>query len=544
MFSLETALFTLSAILALAATYYKVPTTTLLQTLGALLAILLIFLNKFLFIQSNAFIKRVIRAFLLLIISLITQLLVISSGGFYSPYLILLHLFTLGTSFLLNIGSSIIFLILSVVILIANLYLNPQIRKLFIEDPFSAILYLLSFVVIIPLAYILMRNYHLKDNLYKILKKDVQLGKVREESILKSLTEIILLTDIKLNILYANQAAENTLGKPSLEVAGHSLLEVFPIKDESGNPATFDTLSIRSVLADKATHIVTGLTIQSKNNPNPIHITLQVRPIADTSSEVNQLLLVISDAKMSESSTSIHKDLEQARLRYKLLADDIKQALALAHQPFLRTKVELFKKAEEDLIDTLEIEDHNLKKVPVLSDIAFICKQNIEQKQDLAQSLGISLKFQLPPEEQSEFAAINLKQNNFPNPLLGPSAFDLPIDPKWFSIMVQKLIDISLLLASTQRLGTVDLCIARPDKNRVVVSISSICPISLVKTDEIFKEYYGDWVAKTGLRFGSGLEGFIAKTIASQLNTPLIVKLQKNPPTQLIFELHLFKSLS
>ena len=200
MFSIESLIFLLSSLVSLALIYYKVSSSILQQIILVLLIILIIFFSRFFFSKSKTTLIKQINSILLFLTALTIQLVVISTGGFFSPFLIILHLYTLGASFLFNLSALLTFLILSVGLLGANTLLNQNLKVLFEEDPFSTILYIISFIVIIPLAQYLMKTYHLKDALSNLLTQHLEIGQLREKSIVEGLSEMVVVTDVNLNL--------------------------------------------------------------------------------------------------------------------------------------------------------------------------------------------------------------------------------------------------------------------------------------------------------------------------------------------------------
>src|SRR3990170_8553514 len=122
----EFSLFFVSSLIVVALVYFKVPTSLLQQIIAMLLIILLLLSGRLFFTKPKPAESNLSHSILLFLGSLIIQLLVVSTGGFFSPFMILLHLFTLGTSFLLNLRTSISFLVLSILILIFSTLFNQQ----------------------------------------------------------------------------------------------------------------------------------------------------------------------------------------------------------------------------------------------------------------------------------------------------------------------------------------------------------------------------------------------------------------------------------
>lgn len=519
MFSWDLLAFLLSSLTALSLLYYKAPTRVLQQGIALLLVVFLILSKKFIFANSK-FSNTLFRIIMLTLSSLFVQLLVISSGGFYSPFLILLHLYTLGVSFLLKIGSAISFLVFSLIVLLASTFLNQTLLSLFNQDPGSVILYFVSFIVIIPLAQFLMSTYHLKDTISKLLTETLAIDEKREQSILQGLNELVLVTDVKLKILSFNEAVERSLNIQG-SILGNNLLSTIHLRDDSGNPATLKSLSIDQVVANRTNYFVKDFNLETKATKD-LKVAIQIKPITNLAGEINQIAFVITDARVSGGQT--HSRLEQARQRQKLLWDSLKSTISNAHLPSLGTQALLLNKLDEDLLIAQELEDHPFKKRISYQDLVELCQQIKLKKELLAKSMKVQLQFSIAKEEAKEAAYLSLRKSNVPSESLPPSEFSVPTDPKWLEIALERLLDIAILLATGQLNPLVTISLSRSNSETIVILISAKTP-PISKVSELFVEYYGSLIT-TNLRFGSGLEGFIAKTVASYLGIPLEAKIE------------------
>lgn len=535
MFSLDLVSFFLASFLALALIYYKVSTGVLQQGVALLLVILLILYKRFIFKDSKIY-NKLFRLIFLFSSSLLVQLLVISSGGFYSPFLILLHLYTLGTSFLLNIGSAISFLLLSLIVILSSTFLNQTLLSLFKQDPGSVILYLVSFLAIIPLAQFLMRTYHLKDTISKLLTETLAVGEKREQSILQGLNELVLVTNTNLKILSFNEAVEKSVAAETIK--NNNLLEILHLKDQNGSNATLESLSLNKVLEDRVTHLVEGFYLETKSD-KLLKVVIQIRPVTNPAGEITQIAFVITDARAA--GLQRHSNLEKARQRHQTIWENLQKAITSGKLPAVASQAILLSKADGDLLLAQELEDHPFKRISAYQDLAELCQQVNLKKQEFAKALGVLLQFSLPKEEVKEAAYLSLKASNLPSQVLHPSDFSVPTDPNWLATILDKLLDISILLLSGQLNPRSILALQREDNRAIEVSItSSPVQISNTESQELFKDYFGNLASKTNLRFGSGLEGFIAKTISAELNLPIKVETSKNT---LIFKLTLTKEL-
>src|SRR3989344_2698991 len=540
MFSFESIIFLLSSAFSLALIYYKASTTNLQQIIIILLVILILS-YRFIFSKSKPALASWFRPILLLLTAAMVQLIVISTGGFFSPFLIMLHLFTLGTSFLLNLPASISFLGLSLIVLTVNIWLNQTLLALSQEDPFSIVLYFISFIVIIPLAQIINHSYHIKDALSKILSENLYLGQRREESIIKGLNELILVTDKNLKILSINQAVEEVINLTSDEILGHSLLEILPIKFKDGSQATMQNLSISQILQDKTTRIISDFYLDRPGKV-PTQITIQVRPIADFTGKINQFVFVLKERQLEGMYSAIHKDLDLAYRREQLVFGELKKALAQTRANSLQLRAEILRKIAEDLLIAQEIEDHPIIENISLSDVAEVCHKALQDSQGFAKSLNWTAEFKLALEETAEVSLLSLKGQKVPEAALsGVSDFGVLIDPKWLEVILEKLLEIAILLASEQKEGRVEILPLRQgDRNINVTVISFHANVPEKVKEDLLTEYFGNLATTTNLRLGSGLEGFIAQTIAKELKVPLSVKVEQRPPS-LTFLLELSK---
>src|SRR3989344_644501 len=519
-------LLVISSLLSLALIYYKIPTNIVNIILVLLIIFLIVSANR-LNQSINPILKNLNTTFLISLCSLFVQIFVLSSGGFYSPFLILIHLYSLALSFLVNLPSSIIFLTTSSALLVFNSYYNPILLEKFKEDPFTLILYIVSFVVIIPLSHIVNRTYHLKSAIYEKLKNILVIQESKEASILRSLAEIVFITDPNLIILSANSAFENNLKLSEIDYKNKPALEVLKLLDSTNNPATKDSLYIDIVLKDRSTRIIEGFSLSTKTKPQPIYISIQLRPIVDSASKVTQLVFIVSEKAFTKIGQSLHQDLIPLKNSNLKLLSEIRNSLLRANIPSLDLQIELLAKSEEDLNIAQELEDHPIKEFKTLTDLALLSKKIVNQKIVFAKSLGVKLEFSLSANEVSEQAAINMTEQK--SPFAGDVIpdFSIPLDSKWIEVMIQKLIELSILLSSDQKDQKILVEILKIG-HIIKIKITSSSPQLGIDYNVLLKPYYDHLLFKSNLKLSSGLEGYIAKFISSQTESPITVEHNPN----------------
>ncbi len=506
--------------------FFKVSIVHLQQAVAFLLVVLLLFISRF-FLKSktNQVLKKL---FLISVSATLVQLVVLTTGGFLSPLLILIHLYTIGSSFLLNLSSSILFLITSLGILALQIYLNPEFKQLIISDPATSILYGLSFIIIVPLSQFLMNTYNIKDKLTKILGESILIGKVRENFILSGLNELVIVTNQQLQVTSSSESVVKTLKKAQEEIVNKSIFEILPLKSNDGKPISIVDLPIKELEADKATRIIKGFNLLTLDN-QLIPIVIQLKPILDSQMKISQIVFIISDARLYGDTQDSHSDLEQTLIKHKELIASIRKLISNNAPSQIRKTISALDHTEEDLHIALEIEDHPIKEKTSFDDIAYLSQQALESRKVFAQDFNVSLHFNIANTDISEQAWLKLKKENINKDILGKSEFMIPIDSRWFKLLIQKLLDLGILLSSNNQPGKVELSINRVEAD---FWISVICYCEWVKSNQkndLFIEHFGSLASIPGFTLSSGLEGFITKSIATSLDIPLSVQIQENP---------------
>lgn len=515
----------ISSTLVLALNLSKAP-LTIYQQIILLLMIILIYL-----ISPISFAKKILKFLsptqlyysILFLSTLLTQLLIISTGAFFSPFLILIHLYTLTLGFLVNLGSSFSFLTFSLINLGFYSYINSAQLNLLREDPGTLLLYLLSFIVVIPLAQVISKKYHFKDELAKLLTKQIRLN----ESILENLSELVFITDPKSQIISVNEAVKKTLNLTDSELVGKPLLEVLNLKDAQNLPTTFESLSVESVASESISKIVSDLYLITKKHPAPIKINLQIRPITDKGSITEQLSFIINQSGGGTVEMLQHKDLEQAREKYQSQTEVLVKVLLekrLFHEALqTQLSIETFK----DILVAQELEDHPVKTKIKLIDLAELASKVVVANSNLAKFLNVSLSFKLPDSEVKEYFALKLRRSNLdPNNLPIPD-FAAPLDSYWTNILINELTKLALLLSYKADKHEVFLIPERSGSKLTVKIVLSNPGLLKEEIQQLFIKYYDKLGYKTNLSLGSGLEGSIAKDISTVLGVP--IRVSTNP---------------
>ena len=481
--------------------------------------------------QRGFNISQKTRLILTSLTAFLTQLVVISTGGFYSPLLIVIHLYTLGSSFLLHLTTSIIFLVASLGLISGQIFWDQKLLPIFKDDPGTVILYFASFIIIIPLSQFIMSAYHIKDNLSKVLHEYLKISQRREESVLSGLNELVFFTNVRLQIVSVNEAAEHILKLQNSDIINKPLIEALPIFTNEGLPADESKFPIESILLDKATRIVKNLNLVTPQNQK-LPVVVQIKPVIDSKGEVNQLVFIITDERIYEGKIEHHAGLNDIILKHKQLLTSLKQTISSISTNDVTKMIEILSHTEEDLRIAMEVEDHSIKEPLSFEDIAYLSEQTVLEKQDFAKIMGVNLSFFLPATEMMERSWLELKKVNPKSQ--GKSRFTIAVNAAWFKLLIQKILDLGILVASDSERPRVELVAVHDNNVPIIQVIIYARKVLQDQLGNLFIKHYGNLSKSTNLKFGSGLEGFIAKSISTELNIPIFAQLMQNPPRVVI----------
>ncbi len=450
--------------------------------------------------------------------NVVIQMLVISTGGLQSPFLILLHFSMIGLSLLFNFSFAFLFLIFTMlVIAIDGLVLHQTIRTLFLDNPGSVILEATSLFAIVPIAYIISYKYHIKDWLFTKLRERV----VADEAILENLSELIIITDRDLNILSVNDAVERTLMQSRSELLNKQLFNALLLKDKNGKIVTKETFSSNGNISHRqniasSTFTLFNAAITQKQ------VAVQMQPIHDIEAKINQISVIISFIQNPTSSQPTTIIEEKARVKYEALIENLQKSLYERKESELWRKTILLKKIEEDIYTQHMLQEHGSKTETLRIDLAKLCKKVTLLEKDFAKTFGIKINFSLRNfgmKDIAPFLAGNFTAS--PEELTGPF-FTVACDVKKMELIIKKLLDLCVFIASNKKGSEISITIERSGKDIVIIQITTTCArIKQENIADLFVPYYGNIYKNTNLYLGSGLEGYLIKKSSNMINIPI-----------------------
>lgn len=536
---LSTILFLLSSAISFGLIYFNLSHVIGQQVISVILLVSVVFLGKFNLGKQKAPLWQ--TGIAILLSSFLVQTLIISSGGLYSPLLIVIHLYTLGAIFLLNSKSPIFFLLFTLGVLSSQLKYDPILVSAFQNDPWTAVIYGLSFLIIIPLALYLSHNYFIKDAFTKILKNYIQLQEQKESSILTSLNDLVVVTDPTLGILSVNNAVEKFLQMDKQQVLGKRFLDIFSFKDMSGVAGNTSSLSIDAVMQDKSSRYVEGYMLDTVANIKPKPVLLQIRPLTDAKGVITQIVFVMSEPSAKKQQQGHQNTLEAIKRKNNLLETFAHLSPNTPYES-VKAKIGLITHIEEDISLAQELEDHQISEKPALVDLVVLADQQLHQSQSLADFLAVKTVFNYYDPEGSEKASLDLQKSNLSDAMTSPSLYSLPLERKFVSILILKMTEIGILIASGTANRAVTLDASWDNDRKVYLKV--LLPNPGLKQEELSDLLVLNnplLSSKTHLIFGSGLEGFILKKLCTYLNIPLNLQIAENN-TKIAIEITLDKS--
>lgn len=516
---LSCVIFILASTYVLLLSYFAGSSFMIQRTIVLPILIVLLLIYSTSFSSWRELINNVSRWIILATFTIFIQLIIISSGGIKSPFLIFIHLFTIGISLIFSFSVSLLFLLASFIIIAIDISFRQNLLTLLLNDPYTTILQIFSLIPIIPVSYIISQHYHFKDKLSKTLHAQV----IRDETILANLEELIIITDTKLRILSVNDAVEKTIQKSDSEMIGQSIFEILLLMDNKGkliNKETFlpNDKSQPKNISDEF------ILINSRLPKRRIHLLMQ--PIKDPENNINQISFIISNVDQKDSKKdTMSITLNRAKTKYDAISEKIKQELLNNSLSDVRMEIILLEKIQNDMYMLQTLKDDLKNNYKTRVDVSQLCKQTIFREQDFASGIKVPIEFKILDFGIKDIAPLTAK--NFPirtDNFTGPF-FTVLTDIKRFTVIIKKLLDIGIFLASTETNPFTSLTIQKDNKNIITIKITSSClDLSEEELVDITHAYYNKLYNKTNLHIGSGLEGYLAKTLCDELHIPLDIK--------------------
>lgn len=516
--------------------YFSLPPIFMLQITGIITLIMIGALYVLHQTHVKVDVLRQGRWIFLFLANLLTQLIIIITGGLYSPFFVLYHLGGITISLLFTPSIALLFILTSLMNMLLSVYFMPHIMQELLQDPVTIVLYLLSFLSIAPIGYLLAQRYHLKDTLFSYMANKVQV----EESILADLQELVFVIDTETKILSLNDAVERTLRRSRSELFHQPLFEVVFIKDTNGTLVDNKLVQLEEIMHKNEMKTYSDLLLLTTGSPLR-KVMMRITPIHRIEGNISQCSVIITAQQTSQTSEKTHKLLDEIQLQHEAYAEDMKKRLQAQGLTDLAARMVLLAKTEKDMITTRVLEDHGITEQKVMIDLARLVRETTDMEQEFADIAHVLLTFNLANFTKEDIAP--LVTNVFsisPEQFTGPF-FTTACDVKYVGLLIQKLIEVAVLLAASQKNPIIGVSVERLEQD-IQIKISGPCPaLTPDEQEAIFIQQYGELRTKAQMYTGSGLEGYMAKSISTYLNIPLSVTISDMPSSTCTFTVRIPK---
>ncbi len=459
----------------------------------------------------------------LLLLTVIVQLLLISTGGLLSTFFILFNLFILGISFFFSFSVAVLFVLFSLPLFGLAMISNPVLLQAVLDDPATPILYLLSCLSILPVSYILASRYHFKSKITNILQKQLEL----EDTILDNLHELVIVTDSSLNIVSVNDVVERVLHRSRAELIQIPLFNVLYIKDSNGVLLTPEKLSLPMLLEQKNNKEMQDLTMVT-TTVSPKKVSMRITPINDVDGKNHQLSIIITEKSGYSNNLSLRKEVQLALTKHQAAISSFKKILGENRDIGMKTKLILLENSEQDIITILRLDELLSEARRVRFDIAHMGKKTLAIEQEFADTFHVPLDFAFENFGKNDIEPIIAGQQAISYDQLTGPFFTISYDIRLVSLALQKLVRLGILFASSQKNPLVQVRLTRSSEQKIQLAVSASCSPKVAEHKHaLFSMYYGVIAGESNLALGSGLEGVILKTVTDRLEIPLTIEYQE-----------------
>ncbi len=420
-------------------------------------------------------------------------LLVLSSGGIASPFLVITHLFAIGASFLISPGIAVSYILATILIIIPHTFIDLSSFGFINSSPFITFLYFITYITLIPISFTLAREYKIKAEWVNKLERQIATSKSQEDTLLKNIEDAVIVLNKKFEIMYLNEAVTKIFNYTN-HALGKNFFSLFLFKDKEGRPVEPHHLPFEQILNSKSQSYIENIQISTENTPYT-RVDLKILPVIENEIALG-LMLVIKNIS-SQADQNQEKNIALTALKhFTALINKQKQNFAKLMQTpksddivqdLIRQNLEL-EILSQDFFYALRLESGEIGSLASQIDIGKILEDIIFDKKwgEMKKNVKIAAA-------QKSFEKIYIMAN---------------VD--WFKEGISKLLEVITLLTSEGHVVKVDV-----SKQDVLakVEISSALIVKNQDLEEIFRKFYGRLSNLKELEHTSGLEGFIAQNL-------------------------------
>lgn len=419
-------------------------------------------------------------------------LLVISTGGFLSPFFILIHLTTLALSFLFSLQSSIAFLVSSIAITSVHLYYFYPIDYQSVDNVLLVV-YILSLVTIVPISFFVARRYDLSNRLANYLNKQLFISQTEKDLLLKSINEGVITVDPNLKIVNLNSIAQGLIKLDENSIRDKFFFDVFSFENRYGAKLKKTDIPFQNLLKLKTTFkkdnvrmiVANGITLQSINFTFSSNI--------DENGKVIGILFIFSDLTKESQSGQIQNVIE------------------IFFQKFMNLQPDKVKKAMAQLYLLYQFQNDKFNETSLISDIGGIIKkitQNYPDKVNLLFDQKVLSEIKIGNEKRIETTSNVKPLSIVTNPRILENSFYSLIN------LALDINDKNIPISIDSKLG----------ENEILITIKTNSEIKKDQADEITKPFFGKLENSPQTKNAIGIEGYIAKIFLESIGGSITIE--------------------
>lgn len=487
------------------------------QLVGVLLFLIVLIAGglRLLAIILKGKLKQIVFAIGVTVVVFFINLLVLSSGGIASPFLVVTHFFAIAASFLISPGVSISFILATILIIIPHTFIDPSSGGLTNTSPLITLLYFVAYIALLPVSFTLAREYKIKEEWVNKLEKQIATSKTQEDTLLKNIEDAVLVLNRKFEIMYLNEAVTK-LFKYSNHALGKNFFSLFLIKDKEGRPVEKYNMPFDQILSSKTQSYIENIQIASENQ-DYTRVDLKILPVIEGDNALG-LILVIKDITNKQIAEKKEKNVaiialarfvailnKQKRKFQELIKNPKKETV----EELLRQNIEL-EHLSQDFFYSLRLESGEIGSLSSLVDISEILEEIILDEKWRSLEKGVKI---VPKNSTNQLMPLR-SDLKITIPKRRFEKVYILANPAWLRDSLGRLLEIIVLLTRQGQNVTVDVT---RDNVLAQVTISSPIVIPAQDLSEIFNKFYGRLSNLKEFSQTSGLEGFIAKNLIDRL---------------------------
>ena len=417
-------------------------------------------------------------------LSLFVYLLVFSTGGLSSPFLVLTHLFAIAMAFLITPSVSVSYVAITVGLVIFNVRTDPSAQALISDSPFAVGLYILAYLAVLPFSNYIAKIYQEQGQWAQKLSQMLTTSKKQEANLLRNITDAALVISPSFIISFSNDAASEKLGYSRRELLGKKVENIFKFKDNLGKNLSFDKLPFASALKTKGESSLGEIQIAKKDG-GFWRANLKISPVIDHEGAVIGLLLIAKDFSQKDLTLGSYYD----KVAQKLQQESQSKITAVARDLLLLLSLDAGVEGLSQFINFSQIveeEVYSLQKANFKKDVAIGIGKNSQE------TLGPRGKV-ISPQKYGSIQTVYIQGNQ-----------------NLLKVAVVYVLKTALSLTPKESTVTVNLS---PQTDLVKLDILTNSQMPQEKLDLLFQKFFNEFLNLGELADFTGLEITIAKEI-------------------------------